>query len=78
MLRQQFTNKIGDSFMKFVPYDHHLAAELLSLAQQTGKDFKWCRKCYTELTERRIFPATVQPVPPTHQTLKKLKQADLL
>jgi len=64
--------------MKFVPYDHHLAAELLSLAQQTGKDFQWCRTCYSSLTGWRIFPAKVQPIPPTHQTLKKLKQADLL
>jgi uncharacterized protein YecE (DUF72 family) len=64
--------------MKFVPYDHHLAAELLSLAQQTGKDFKWCRKCYTELTTWRRFPDCIKPRPPSHQTVKRLKQAELL
>ncbi len=69
--------------MKFVPYDHqlddhHLAAELLSLAQQNGKDFKWCRKCYTELTTWRDFPAMVQPRVPSHATVKKLKRAELL
>jgi uncharacterized protein YecE (DUF72 family) len=59
-------------------HDHHLAAELLSLAEQTGRDFKWCRKCYTALTDWRKFPATVKPRIPSHSTLKRLKQADLL
>ena len=64
--------------MKFVPYDQHLAAELLSLAQQTGKDSQWCRKCYTKLTTWREFPSMVRPRVPSYQTLKRLKQADLL
>ena len=64
--------------MKLVPYDHHLAAELLTLAQQNGKDFKWAKRCYTELTTWRQFPATVKPRVPSYQTLKRLKQAELL
>ena len=64
--------------MRFAPYDQQLAAELLTLAEQTGKDFTWCRKCYTELTKWRKFPSMVQPRVPSHQTVKKLKQAELL